>query len=133
MIAMVISPGMYHAAPAYLPSTFAMYTTMLGFSAFMDWSGAIRTAEGITWFSIGAILGWPFAGALVLPFLAEEVIMSWLTGKTFEGLSRLLQGAMRSLVVLVSLIITTTDNADFHRPSKQALTQPSTRSLFVCR
>ncbi|OAL45013.1 hypothetical protein IQ07DRAFT_624912 [Pyrenochaeta sp. DS3sAY3a] len=100
MIAMIISPGMYHAAPAYLPSTFAMYTTMLGFSAFMDWSGAIRTAEAITWFSIGAILGWPFAGALVLPFLAEEVIMAWLTGKTFEGFSRLLQGAVRSLVVL---------------------------------
>jgi alpha-1,2-mannosyltransferase len=101
MIAMVISPGMYHAAPAYLPSTFAMYTTMLGFSAFMDWSGGfIRTAQGITWFGIGTVLGWPFAGALVLPFIFEEAILAFATGETFESFWRLLQGSARSLVVL---------------------------------
>ncbi|KAF2031917.1 hypothetical protein EK21DRAFT_99437 [Setomelanomma holmii] len=68
-LALVFSPGMYHAAPAYLPSTFAMYTTMLGFSSFMDWSGGIKTASGIMWFALGTTLGWPFAGALILPFL----------------------------------------------------------------
>lgn len=99
--AMVFSPGMYHAGPAYLPSTFAMYTTMLGFSAFMDWSGGfMRTAQGITWMAIGSVLGWPFAGALVLPFIAEEVILALVTGEVFQGLWRLLQGAVRSLVLL---------------------------------
>ncbi|KAH9864615.1 hypothetical protein J1614_010550 [Plenodomus biglobosus] len=101
MIAMVISPGMYHAAPAYLPSTFAMYTTMLGFSAFMDWSGGfMRTAQGITWLGIGTVLGWPFAGALVLPFVAEEVILAVVTGEIFQSFWRLLQGGIRSLAVL---------------------------------
>ncbi|KAH9869196.1 hypothetical protein IAQ61_006401 [Plenodomus lingam] len=101
MIAMITSPGMYHAAPAYLPSTFAMYTTMLGFSAFMDWSGGfMRTAQGITWFGIGAALGWPFAGALVMPFIAEEVILAAVTGEVFQSFWRLFQGGLRSLIVL---------------------------------
>lgn len=101
MISLVISPGMYHAAPAYLPSSFAMYTTMLGFSAFMDWSGGqMRTAQGIAWFGIGSVLGWPFAGALVLPFVFEEVILASVTGEVYESFWRLLQGAVRSLIVL---------------------------------
>ncbi|KAL6707822.1 hypothetical protein ACN47E_003722 [Coniothyrium glycines] len=101
MITMVTSPGMYHAAPAYLPSSFAMYTTMLALSAFMDWSGGfIRTSQGITWLAIGAILGWPFAGALVLPFILEEGILAFATGELFESFWRLFQGALRSLIVL---------------------------------
>ena len=101
VIAMVISPGMYHAAPAYLPSSFAMYTTMLGFSAFMDWSGGfMRTAQGIAWFGVGSILGWPFAGALVLPFVLEEIIMALITGELYLSFWRLLQGAVRSLILL---------------------------------
>lgn len=100
MIAMVISPGMYHAAPAYLPSSFAMYTTMLGLSAFMDWSGGMKTAQGVMWFGIGSTLGWPFAGALVLPFVIEEVILASVTGEISAGFWRLLQGTVRSLVVL---------------------------------
>jgi alpha-1,2-mannosyltransferase len=99
-LALVFSPGMYHAAPAYLPSTFAMYATMLGFSAFMDWSGGIKTAQGITWFALGATLGWPFAGALVLPFLIEEAILASITGAISDGCSRLLQGAIGSVFIL---------------------------------
>ncbi|ORY13271.1 Alg9-like mannosyltransferase family-domain-containing protein [Clohesyomyces aquaticus] len=100
MFAMIFSPGMYHASPAYLPSSFAMYTTMLGFSAFMDWTGGIRTAEGIMWFAIGALLGWPFAGALVIPFLVEEALLASMTGAMSEGLGRVLDGTVRSLIVL---------------------------------
>ena len=101
-MAMVFSPGMYHAAPAYLPSSFAMYTTMLGFSAFMDWTGGIRTAQGIFWFAVGSLLGWPFAGALVLPFICEEVLLAFVTGELYEGFRRILDGSVRSLIVLVS-------------------------------
>tara|TARA_R110002003_G_scaffold63_4_gene5809 strand:+ start:20448 stop:22196 length:1749 start_codon:yes stop_codon:yes gene_type:complete len=103
-LALVFSPGMYHAAPAYLPSTFAMYATMLGFSAFMDWSGGIKTAQGITWFALGATLGWPFAGALVLPFLIEEAILASITGAISDGCSRLLQGAIGSVFILAMQI-----------------------------
>ncbi|KAH8727813.1 Alg9-like mannosyltransferase family-domain-containing protein [Phaeosphaeriaceae sp. PMI808] len=99
-MALVSSPGMYHAAPAYLPSTFAMYTAMLGFSAFMDWTKGIKTAQGIMWFGVGATLGWPFAGALVLPFVAEEIILASITGKITDVLRRLLHGTLGSFAVL---------------------------------
>jgi alpha-1,2-mannosyltransferase len=99
---LVFSPGMYHAAPAYLPSSFAMYMTMLGFSAFMDWKGGIRTAQGIMWFGIGAVLGWPFAAALVLPFVVEEIILASLTDDITESVRRLVDGCMRSFLFLVN-------------------------------
>ncbi|KAF2268440.1 hypothetical protein CC78DRAFT_551302 [Lojkania enalia] len=100
LIVMIFSPGMYHASPAYLPSSFAMYTTMLGFSAFMDWSGGIRTAQGIFWFALGSLLGWPFAGALIIPFLAEEALLATFTGELYKGFRRLFDGTVRSLIVL---------------------------------
>ncbi|KAF1916410.1 Alg9-like mannosyltransferase family-domain-containing protein [Ampelomyces quisqualis] len=99
-IALLFSPGMYHAAPAYLPSTFAMYTTMLGFSAFMDWTKGIKTAQGIFWFGLGTTLGWPFAGALVLPFVAEEVILASVTGDMFDSAMRTFQGTLASVIAL---------------------------------
>jgi alpha-1,2-mannosyltransferase len=99
-MALVFSPGMYHAAPAYLPSTFAMYTTMLGFSAFMDWARGMRTAEGIMWFGIGTTLGWPFAGALVLPFIAEEVLLAAVSGEVSDGFWRIFYGTNRAILVL---------------------------------
>lgn len=103
LMAMVFSPGMYHASIAYLPSSFAMYTTMLGYSAFMDWKDGMKTAQGIFWFAVGSLLGWPFAGAIVLPFVLEEVLLAALMGEIFPGLKRLFDGAARSLLVLVSL------------------------------
>lgn len=100
LMALVLSPGMYHAAPAYLPSSFAMYTTMLGFAAFMDWTKGMKTAQGIMWFGIGATLGWPFAGALVLPFVAEEVLLASVTGEVADGFKRIMQGTARAFFAL---------------------------------
>lgn len=100
----IMSPGMYHASIAYLPSSFAMYTTMLGFSAFMDWQGGIKTARGIFYFALGSVLGWPFAGALVLPFIAEEVLLAVVSGEIYAGARRLLNGAVRAVLVLVCLL-----------------------------
>lgn len=101
LMILVFSPGMYHASVAYLPSSFAMYTTMLGFSAFMDWRDGIRTAQGIFWFALGSLLGWPFAGALILPFILEEVGLALMTKEIWAGFTRLLNGVGMSLVVLV--------------------------------
>ncbi|KAJ4346549.1 uncharacterized protein N0V89_010480 [Didymosphaeria variabile] len=108
LMAIIFSPGMYHASIAYLPSSFAMYTTMLGFSAFMNWSGGMRTAQGIFWFAVGSLLGWPFAGALVFPFIFEELFLAVTTGQLVAGIKRLLDGFFRSLcVLLVQLVIDT--------------------------
>lgn len=80
-----------------------MYGTILGLTAFMDWSGGLRTAQGIMWFGIGAVFGWPFAAALVLPFIFEELLLASLTRQGIESVWRLLDGIVRSLIALVSL------------------------------
>jgi alpha-1,2-mannosyltransferase len=101
VIVSVTSPGMFHASTAYLPSTFAMYAAMLGTAAFMNWKGGLRTAQGIMWFGIGATLGWPFAAALILPFMVEEIFVASSTGESVHMLTRFLDGTIRSLIVLV--------------------------------
>jgi alpha-1,2-mannosyltransferase len=105
LIISVTSTGMFHASAAYLPSSFAMYTTMLGVAAFMDWRGGLRTAQGMMWFGIGAAIGWPFAAALVLPFILEEVFVAVITGDIIPVVQRVLDGSVRSFLVLVSLHI----------------------------
>jgi alpha-1,2-mannosyltransferase len=102
LIAMVTSTGMFHASTAYLPSSFAMYTTMLGTAAFMDWRGGLHTAQGIMWFGIGALLGWPFAGALVLPYALEEVFVAIIADDMVVTVRRLLDATVRCIIVLVS-------------------------------
>lgn len=104
MIIMVSSPGMYHASVAYLPSSFAMYSTMLGMAAFMDWRGGLRTAQGIFWFGFGAFLGWPFAAAMSIPFIAEEFLFAGISDQDAQVamLRRFIDGTVRSLLVLAA-------------------------------
>ena len=78
-----------------------MYTSSLGLAAFMDWKNGPKTASGIMWFGIGAILGWPFSGALIIPFAIEELMIAVVSGAYFETFRRVLDGIVRCLVVLV--------------------------------
>ena len=66
----------------------------------MDWHGGPKTAVGIMWFGIGALLGWPFAGALIIPFVIEDWLTAGLMGATFDFFSRYLDGVVRCLIVL---------------------------------
>ncbi|OCK75708.1 glycosyltransferase family 22 protein [Lepidopterella palustris CBS 459.81] len=100
LMVMVFSPGMFHASAAYLPSSFAMYCTMLGLSAFMDWKGGVRTAQGVFWFAFGGLIGWPFGAALMLPFLAEEVLLASMTGQVWDAFLRFIDGGARAFTVL---------------------------------
>ena len=104
MMAMVTSPGMFHASVAFLPSSFAMYTTMAGMAAFMNWKGGIKTSQGIFWFAAGGLLGWPFAMALCLPFIFEEIVFSFFADKDsmIDWVMRLIRGVVAGLLVLVS-------------------------------
>ena len=103
LFANVFSPGMFHASAAFLPSSFAMYTTMLGMAAFMNWRGGLKTAQGIFYFAIGGVLGWPFAIALSAPFLFEEIIFASLSSKDafIDAIMRFLRGFVAGLLVLV--------------------------------
>ena len=79
-----------------------MYTTMLGLAAFLDWYDSSRAAKGIFWFATGGIIGWPFAAVLVVPFVLEELFLSSPLGPTsLGGLMRILNGGVRSLIILV--------------------------------
>ena len=101
MLILLTSPGMFHASVAYLPSSFAMYTAMLGTAQFMDWRGGARTAQGIFWFGFGSALGWPFAGALILPFIGEELLLAFYTRSWSEILQRFVWGYTRVIIAAV--------------------------------
>ncbi|SRR6266436_3834727 len=63
---------------ALLPSSFAMYTTTLALShAFIppSSSDSQRTLSAVVYFTLGAVLGWPFALAIAIPFVFEELFV----------------------------------------------------------
>jgi alpha-1,2-mannosyltransferase len=101
LMIVAFTPGFFYASSAFLPSSFAMYTSALGLTAFMDWHGGSKTAAGIMWFGIGALLGWPFSGALIVPFVVEDCLIA-VIGRSdlFEAVRRYLDGFVRCLVVL---------------------------------
>jgi alpha-1,2-mannosyltransferase len=101
LVITAFSPGMFYASVAFLPSSFAMYTSSLGLTAFLDWRGGPKTASGIMWFGIGAVIGWPFSGVLIAPFILEELVIAAVARDVFEVLRRFLDGIVRCLVVLV--------------------------------
>lgn len=104
LIATVISPGNFHASTAFLPSSFAMYMCMLGASSFMNWRGGLKTWQGMAWFALGGILGWPFAAALCAPYVLEELFFMVLSDKEslIHTLVRLIRGIISALIILVS-------------------------------
>lgn len=103
LIATVITPGNFHSATAYLPSSFAMYMSLLGASAFMNWRGGLKTSWGIWWFAVGGILGWPFAAALCAPFLVEEALFAVVSSKEgfYEAFLRVTRGVTAAFLLVV--------------------------------
>ncbi|KAL4895811.1 Alg9-like mannosyltransferase family-domain-containing protein [Aspergillus ambiguus] len=99
------SPGMFHSSAAFLPSSFTMYMSMLGLTAFLDWRGGQKVAQGIMWFGLGAIVGWPFAGALIVPLLLEEMVIGFIAGSLRKIMVAIGGGILRCLAILASEII----------------------------
>jgi alpha-1,2-mannosyltransferase len=52
------------------------------------------------WFGLGAIMGWPFAGALVIPLLLEEAAISFIAGSLGSLFVGIFKGIMRCLAIL---------------------------------
>ncbi|GAB1319422.1 mannosyltransferase [Madurella fahalii] len=103
ILALVFSPGNFHSSTAYLPSSFAMYMAMVGAAAFMNWRGGIKTSQGMFWFAVGGVLGWPFAAALCAPFVLEEAFFAMLSDRErfFESFIRLSRGVIAALLLVV--------------------------------
>ncbi|KAF9567750.1 glycosyltransferase family 22 protein [Agrocybe pediades] len=75
---MFFSAGMWNASTAFLPSTFAMYTSALAFSfalAPTSLNNSRRTLAATLLFATGGIVGWPFSLALAIPFVFEELFV----------------------------------------------------------
>ncbi len=106
-MALVMSPGNFHASAAYLPSSFAMYMSFLGAAAFMNWRGGLKTSWGIWWFAVGGILGWPFASALCAPFMLEEAIFAVMSDRErfWETMLRVGRGVIAALLLIVSRLV----------------------------
>lgn len=101
LIVVAFTPGFFYASTAFLPSSFAMYTSTLGLTAFMDWRGGSKTATGIFWFAMGASIGWPFAGALIIPFCVEDWIVAIMTNDMVGTFRKYLDGLIRCSLMLV--------------------------------
>ncbi|KAK1233678.1 mannosyltransferase [Marasmius sp. AFHP31] len=75
---LLFNAGMWNASSAFLPSSFAMYTTTLA-SAYAIVPATSRdtrrTLLATLLFATGAIVGWPFALALAIPFVVEELFV----------------------------------------------------------
>ena len=105
----VFSPGMFHASIALLPSSFTMYTTMLGVAAAMDWQEGLKTGLYMMWFGIGAVTGWPFSLILILPFALEDFILAQMLNKKDDYIWSMLDGAVRTTLWGVSICNTNND------------------------
>ncbi|TLD04260.1 uncharacterized protein PgNI_12199 [Pyricularia grisea] len=103
IMALVVSPGNFHASAAYLPSSFAMYACMLGAAAFIHWRGGLKTSHGIFWFAVAGVIGWPFAAALCVPFLAEEGLFALFGDgeRRFDCFVRVGRGVVAALLLVV--------------------------------
>ncbi|XP_065887742.1 alpha-1,2-mannosyltransferase ALG9-like [Dysidea avara] len=67
LLLLVGSCGMYIAAAAYLPSSFAMYCTMVALGAWFQRKRKIAVSAVI----ISTLVGWPFSGVIGLPIFLE--------------------------------------------------------------
>ncbi|KZO96340.1 glycosyltransferase family 22 protein [Calocera viscosa TUFC12733] len=75
---LMFSAGMWNASTAFLPSSFAMYTTMMACSYWFKPASntdAYRTLATTVYFALGAIVGWPFALAIAIPYVFEELVV----------------------------------------------------------
>ncbi|CAG8745113.1 11877_t:CDS:2, partial [Funneliformis mosseae] len=94
ILTMLISAGMWNASIAYLPSTFAMYTTMIAF--FYALKPVSTTSGGriyrtIFWVGLGSLLAWPFSAAVGIPAAIEELVLRTAALKNrFERIKRLI-------------------------------------------
>lgn len=100
LMIVAFTPGFFYASTAFLPSSFAMYTGTLGLATFMDWRGGPKSGTAIMWFGIGALLGWPFAGALILPLVLEDWFVAFVARSPYNTFKWYMKGISRCLAIL---------------------------------
>ncbi|QSL66512.1 hypothetical protein MERGE_000892 [Pneumocystis wakefieldiae] len=97
----ITSVGMFNASTAFLPSTFTMYTSMLGLSAFLKSSISERIIEIIFWFFLGGIIGWPFSLILTIPIIFYQFLISIYSIPLKQVFLKYLKAVFLSVIILV--------------------------------
>ncbi|KAJ3279200.1 mannosyltransferase, partial [Borealophlyctis nickersoniae] len=101
LVILLVSTGMFVASTAYLPSTFAMYTTTLATAFALQPPGRLRTYAVVLLVALGAVVGWPFSAAVGLPFAIENLFLS---GMPLTRLRRMVEAALLSIVAIMVLV-----------------------------
>jgi alpha-1,2-mannosyltransferase len=94
LVLLLFSAGLFESSTALLPSTFVMYTTTWAMSfafklsteasdkfplnrSILSSTNGLRTLAATAIFALGALLAWPFALILALPFVFEELFLPY--------------------------------------------------------
>ena len=99
---LIASAGLLHAAPAFLPSTFAMNGLLVTWGFWLSNRPAAATAAAV----IALELGWPFAVVGVVPFMAHVALTQAIDIPALcAGRTRTLFGAAKQLPLIVGAAI----------------------------
>ncbi|KDN39012.1 glycosyltransferase family 22 protein [Tilletiaria anomala UBC 951] len=80
LVSLLGCASIFEASTALVPSSYTFYTTTLAWSFAMKPSNgdpasrSLRCLKATVAFALGAIVGWPFAIVLALPFVFEELV-----------------------------------------------------------
>ena len=110
-------PGLWHAAPAFIPSAFALQCTALAYGAFLRGKQHYPLAVFIAAASV--LLGWPFAGLVFLPMglhiLVEACLQISSSGTGAKTLAKVV-GAGIAGIVLPAVYSFAVDSWFYGRP-----------------
>lgn len=127
LMALATSAGVYEASIAFLPSTFVMHAATLAFSSYLyparlpssDSSVLSNPSQrpfrserlilAALSFAAGAIIGWPFAIILALPFVLEQLFLraddTVANGKTSDWFVSRWSSAIGAAVLAASIAV----------------------------
>ncbi|KAH9858242.1 glycosyltransferase family 22 protein [Lenzites betulinus] len=97
----VFNAGMWSASTSFLPSSFAMYANTLGFAYALEPPSSDnlrRTLFATLAFATGAAVGWPFALAVAIPFVLEELFISGTDKVASEARNLWFAGRLKRIV-----------------------------------
>ncbi|BFZ62435.1 mannosyltransferase [Saitoella coloradoensis] len=97
------SAGMFNASAAFLPSSFSMYTVMLGLATALERPSLSRPVWGLFWFALGGLLGWPFSLAMGTVFYLDVLVRALLPPNG-PKISAVVQGGLLAICVLAILV-----------------------------
>ncbi|WFD06082.1 dextrin dextranase [Malassezia vespertilionis] len=112
---LTVSAGMHSASVALLPSSFAMYTTSVATAFAMQQREFGATCA----FAFGALLGWPYALVVAIPFVVETLFFCDPRAKFFRRFSRLAFAGVLSGVLCLPIAFI--DSLAYGTPTLAAL------------